>query len=290
MKNIVLIVLSALLFTGCAGSTINTNAEIDINNNTLGRHDRNNRKTKDDIQRDITAIINKYSKEDIGIAFKDLTTGVYIGSNDDEQFTAASTIKVAFALYICKCLEQGIYSLEDILTYRSADYEGGSGIIQSDSVGTKYTLKEVLEYMIVYSDNIATNMIIRLVGYTKLKTEIGNMINENIDTKNNIVTSKQMEKFLELLYEKRDEKYYSMLVDFMKNTKSDEILTDNINKEHVARKIGEYGANVHDVGLFFEHEPYILSVYTNGLSNSREVISNISKEIYDYYKDITIKS
>ena len=41
---------------------------------------------------------------------------------------------------------------------------------------------------------------------------------------------------------------------------------------------------IHDVGIvFFEDNPYILVVYTFGVDNADEVISNISDIIYNGY-------
>lgn len=79
------------------------------------------------------------------------------------QFSA-STIKVFVMITAYQQFESG--QLKPDATYELAeeDLVEGSGVLLSQPLGTKYTLKEVCQYMIEDSDNTATNVMIDQVG------------------------------------------------------------------------------------------------------------------------------
>ena len=148
-------------------------------------------------------------------------------------------------------------------------------------------MQVLLDYSIKYSDNIATNMIIRrLGGSVKLRNLANIMAGTNTDTQENFVTPEQEFRILKLLYNKRKDRYYSYLIELMKNTDSHDRLDKYIPQDIVAHKVGDYSTYVHDVGIIFTEKPYILVVYTNNLpeliyKEPHEKIAQLSKLIYD---------
>ena len=83
--------------------------------------------------------------------------------NGKYEYPSQCTVKISWGYYVCKRIDEGKYSANDIFTYKSSDYYKGSGSIQYMPYGTKLTLEEVLTYMINVSDNTAYNMIIKYV-------------------------------------------------------------------------------------------------------------------------------
>jgi len=75
-------------------------------------------------------------------------------------------------------------------------------------------------------------------------------------------------------------KGYSTIISLMKQTIFNDRISKDIPNSLVAHKIGNYGSNVHDVGIIYTKRPYILSIYTNGLRDSNYTISGISDIIY----------
>ena len=53
---------------------------------------------------------------------------------------------------------------------QKADKRGGSGVIKLAAVGTVFTNRELLEEMIIHSDNTATELIVRQLGIDYLQT------------------------------------------------------------------------------------------------------------------------
>ncbi len=88
---------------------------------------------------------------------------IYEYSADSPVF-CASVIKLPYAVYVCREITAGRMSPDDTFTFTGAWDYGGSGIIQHSSYGSVYTVRELLDYMLRYSDNIAYNVLVYLFG------------------------------------------------------------------------------------------------------------------------------
>lgn len=90
--------------------------------------------------------------------------GNVITVHADEAFETASTIKT----YILACLfdevEKGNKSLEDMVEYKKEHVVDGSGVLAALEPGAVLRVKDAAAFMIIVSDNIATNMMIDYLG------------------------------------------------------------------------------------------------------------------------------
>jgi len=100
-----------------------------------------------------------------GIYVKVLETGEEVGYQEDKPFYAASCYKLFQVMYIYEGAAAGQFDLDRIITYQGCDYEGECGVIQNMPMGTAFTTRELCRMAIVYSDNIAANMLRRTYGY-----------------------------------------------------------------------------------------------------------------------------
>ncbi|MCD7101105.1 serine hydrolase [Pseudoclavibacter sp. 13-3] len=107
----------------------------------------------------------------MGIALGDLS-GVLGGESvavgaADEEFKAASTIKIGLAAVIMRAVDDGRWDLQTPVTVRPSDIVGGTGTLQGGAAATsvrQLPLGELLRLMITVSDNTATNVLIDFVG------------------------------------------------------------------------------------------------------------------------------
>ena len=94
--------------------------------------------------------------------------GNVISMEADEKFETASIIKT----YILACLfdeaERGKADLEEILTYEKRHFVDGSGVLCSLETGAAMRVRDIATFMIIVSDNIATNMLIEYLGVEKI--------------------------------------------------------------------------------------------------------------------------
>lgn len=110
---------------------------------------------------------------DIGFYVKD-TYGNEIKYNENKIFESASCIKVFILIEYFKQVFNEEKSIYDYFEYKKEDDIPGlnSGIISSLDYGLKLTSKDYVTLMIIYSDNIATNKIIRYLGIDNINKTI----------------------------------------------------------------------------------------------------------------------
>ena len=221
----------------------------------------------------------------VGIGYYDIETGKGFSINGDKYYTAASTVKVQMNMVLFDMVKEGKIDINEALQYTQADYEGGTGILQGKDKSKPIQLLTLSDYSIIYSDNIATNMIIRRIGRVEMKRRFGVKLGHSVPQDQNVVTPNEGLAFLKMLYEnKSNNQYYSRLIGIMKTTVYHDRLDKYVPKNIVAHKIGNYESYVNDVGIVYAPKPYIIAVYTNNLTNANEVIANINKIIYEEHK------
>jgi beta-lactamase class A len=221
----------------------------------------------------------------VGLGYYDIQTGKGFSINGDKYFTAASTVKVQMNMVLFDMVKEGKVKINESLQYTQSDYEAGTGILQGKDKSKPIPLLTLSDYSIIYSDNIATNMIMRRIGRTEMKRRFGVKVGHSVPVDKNSVTPNEGMTFLKQLYENKDNnEYYTRLIGIMKTTVFHDRLDKYVPKSIVAHKIGNYGAFVNDVGIVYAPKPYIITVYTEGMPNANEVIANISKILYEAHK------
>jgi beta-lactamase class A len=225
-----------------------------------------------------------------GLYFINLVNGDEFGINDKDEFIAASTTKLPMNLLLYKKIASGEVDPESILTYLEEDFEPGSGIVQKSEYGTEYTVRETARLSIVYSDNCAINMIIRLLGIDNIRNymqELGGTVYYGRRHRSCPYDLALYARELYRFYIESPE-IAGILIDDLQNT----IWNDRINKflpedVKVSHKIGSYEGVYNDVGIIFADEPYVLAVMNEGVEHAAasDVVGEISKRIYYYLQN-----
>ncbi|ERI89978.1 hypothetical protein HMPREF1982_04245 [Clostridiales bacterium oral taxon 876 str. F0540] len=241
-------------------------------------------KLQDDIQQKVKQYLgNNISK--VGIGYYDIETGKGFSINGDKYFTAASTVKVQMNMILFDMIREGKINIDETVKYSQDDYEGGTGVLQGEDKSKPIPIQKLSDYSIMYSDNIATNMIIRKIGYSEMKKRFADKLGHSIPQDENVVTPNEELAFLKMLYNnKGNNTYYARLISIMKTTVFHDRLDKYVPQNIVAHKVGDYGEFINDVGIVYSSKPYIIAVYTKNLSNANEIIANINKIIYNYHK------
>src|SRR5438132_6500975 len=107
----------------------------------------------------------------MGVAILDLTDGRILLHNADRVFPAASSIKIAILLELCRQDQearagaQGKARLDDIYTFDSKDLVEDSRIMAGLSAGvTRLTNRDLAQFTVAVSDNTAANILYGRVG------------------------------------------------------------------------------------------------------------------------------
>jgi beta-lactamase class A len=117
----------------------------------------------------------------VGIYVRDLDTGVSVSHRADETWYLASTVKVPVALAVLRAVERGDFTLDTRLRVRASDYVDGAGATNSKPVGSPLSVRYLIEQMIVYSDNTASDMLIGLVGLRAVNALVEELVPQGFE-------------------------------------------------------------------------------------------------------------
>ena len=218
---------------------------------------------------------------EIGIVYKNFSTGYRYAQEDKHYFTAASTIKVVYAMKIYDRIRNGELSKDADIYYNPKFLEEGNGQITNNTKQDSYKLDYVIQNMIQYSDNTATNMLMgnsatASAFVVKYLAELGVTLPQ-VEAQKNRITPAMMEVVWTKLYKERDK--YPELIKYLEDSKEGEWIKEGIPDKKVASKYGALDANYHDTAIVFGDKDYILLIYTNNLRNSGQSIKDIAKKI-----------
>jgi beta-lactamase class A len=93
-----------------------------------------------------------------------LDGGDAIGVHAEARMPTASTFKVYLLAALYSADAAGRLSLDERLDYNADHHTRGSGVLKLLSPGLQPTLRDLARLMIVVSDNVATNAVIRALG------------------------------------------------------------------------------------------------------------------------------
>lgn len=115
----------------------------------------------------ITARAAEFSG-DFGMFARNLTTGETVGVNEDAVMPTASTIKVCVLCELYRRADEGLVDLQQRHVITAADQWGGSGVLKEFEPGLAPTLQDLARMMIIVSDNVATGVLVRLLGKDRI--------------------------------------------------------------------------------------------------------------------------
>ena len=112
----------------------------------------------------VAAKIKSFPGE-MGLYAKNLDTGEVVAVNADQRFPTASLIKVAVMAEVYRQMAAGKFGKNTPVTLHESDKAGDETIpLNMLHDGTVLTVSDLLKFMIAYSDNTATNLLVGMVG------------------------------------------------------------------------------------------------------------------------------
>ena len=237
----------------------------------------------------------------------DLRTGETLHAVEpDTQCVSASTIKVPILLCALEEVRQGRRSLSDMLPLPAAEILPDTQVFELGQEA--YSLWEYLYWMIVESDNTATNRMIETLGYDAINAYTAAILGlkhtecnrkmldwEAIKAgKNNYTSAADQGKMYALLYrgEILDAELREAALDMLRRQRSmDSFLRYIPDAVTLAHKTGGLDYLDHDAGIFYlPKRDYYLGVFTwdgpspEGDSRQKQLIGRLAKAVYDTYK------
>ena len=115
----------------------------------------------------------KQAEGTVGVSAVHFESGVRISFNAGERFPMASTYKIPIAVQVFTLVDRRELSLDRMMEVKQNDLHPGSGILTTtlSKPGLILSVRNLLELMLLVSDNSATDLLLRLAGGTQAVTE-----------------------------------------------------------------------------------------------------------------------
>lgn len=228
-------------------------------------------------------------KGQYGIYFYSLANGAEININADSVFDAASVLKIIpMALYY-QLVEQGEKTLAKEYVLKKEDVQSyGTGSMQYQPLGTKYTFKKLLELSGQQSDNTADYVLRQELGAAKLRAFMDSYGFQQTDLITVVSTPKEIGSFFIKIYQNNvlDQKQKNMFYDNLSDTLFEKRIPAGVPPGvRVVHKIGNgFKLAYNDCGLVFSSNPFVLCVMSQEASESEAmaVIPQLAKQAYEW--------
>ena len=247
-------------------------------------------------------LAKKYPSLEPELFVVDLDTRGFASINGKAAVSSASTIKLPILVAFFQDIDRGIIQLEEKLVVSKDVIAGGSGNMQYEKPGTRFSALETATRMMTISDNTATNMLIKRMGgmqklnqrfstmgmtATKLRNPLPDLKGTNTTSSadlGNLLVKIDRGQLISL--RSRDRLLY-----IMRNVVKDTLLPQGLEPEAIiAHKTGDIKSVLGDVGIIDmpSGKRYIASFLVKRPDNSpkaEELIQKASRTTYQFFKN-----
>lgn len=238
---------------------------------------------------ELTAYISENYKA--SVAYFDLTTGFDYAyeKNQYSSYYAASTTKTLAALYVYIKASRDEINLNTTMKYTSKYSYTASKGMKTHKYGEEISLKTLVKYAIIYSDNSAYRMLLDYVGRKELydfyKKEYNLYTDFKVDDFGNISLEKGI-TYMTILNDfiNNNGELGKELQSYFLNAEQNDVALPDLGIEAV-HKYGQYSQYYHDIGIVYDEHPYIVVILTlEGGGNFEEKVKDISRHVYNLHK------
>lgn len=295
-KIIIISLLSALLIVLCVFAVEMKNtekkayqgiSEIGEDQNTEVENKDNSQYIDMSLAKDIEAYFqeNGIDHEKVAYCITDLEHNIKYSMNEKDEFIAASIYKLPLAMLYYDKVNEGEYTLDSTFTYSGYMHED-AGVISSDyGIGSQVPLSDLLNDLIIYSDNDAGHILYENLGgwkeYKEAMTKYTDSISENYYTMDNVTTANTMNDVVTYLYDHKED--YKGLIKNMEEAEPGEYL-DRDTQLSMPQKYGMYDSALNSVGFVECNTSYSIVVLTSLGDKGADVMANINRIAYEHFK------
>lgn len=239
---------------------------------------------------------------ELSFAYYDIDSGEEIKYNSGEIRYSASLIKAPYIYSVlCEIEEfeknkkefdedgniiylegEEKYDLSEKWVYNSATMlEEGSGEIMEKEDGFELTWKELIDYALLYSDNIAFAQLRQRFGYKYFYEKMAEIGVTGVNRDFMSLSADDCIKFLITLneYFESGSEYAEHMKDCMTRSKHLEMICAHYDEGEAAHKYGWDIGAFHDMALILDEHPYIIVIMTD--------YEDGGKEPTDFIGDVT---
>ncbi len=256
----------------------------------------------------LPAFIDSLEKTNPGLNlscyFRDLNNGMTILYKPNKKYSPASLMKVPIMMTALKHVQDGDLDLKEKLVFETAKhtmFNNKDGVQYQN--GKSYTIQQLLEFMIIHSDNIAVVMLLDRIGLSQVESAeraLGLEIGTANDQHDTVVTVRNFSNFFRSLYNASylNREYSEKALKLLTKAEFDRGLRASIPKNvKTAHKFGirdvvsgpagskNYDAiQLHHFAIvYYPHKPYLLGVMSSSDHGEEDMdlaLRAISKKVY----------
>jgi beta-lactamase class A len=268
----------------------------------------------DAVQRDIEKTLKSVDGT-FAVAFESLDGQGQLLLNEKMMFHAASTMKTPVMIEVFSQSREGRFSLDDSLVVKNEfrsivdgssyqlDVKDDSDDSMYEKLGTKSSIRALLRQMITVSSNMATNLLMDLVGAKQVTRTMLSLGALNIEVLRGVEDGKAFEKgmnnrtsALDLLVIMKaisqgravDSAASKEMIEILLDQKFNELIPALLPPAvRVAHKTGNITGVEHDSGIVLlpDGRRYVLVILSKDLKDvdaGKKAIALVSRRIYDF--------
>jgi beta-lactamase class A len=265
----------------------------------------------------IASIAQKSNARAVAVALHDTETGVELHYDADRWFHGASTIKVAILLAVYGEIDNGRLVAQSRLHVRNrflSAYDGSPFRVLADrdadsevhaAIGKTMRVNELALHMIATSSNLATNLLLDLLGLDAVQRTIDRFGLTGLDVKRGVEDEKAFEHgiinrvtangLVALLGLIAEERAYSPqlsreMLDILHQQEFKKGIPARLPREvRVAHKTGDISTVAHDAGVVYApgRKPYVIAIlteWTPDVGNRSSTIASLSHAVYEHLR------
>jgi beta-lactamase class A len=270
------------------------------------------------LRREITSIGAEAGATAVAVAFYDYKHHTGWEYEAERWFHAASTIKVPVLLGVFAVIDQGrlqphsrvhvrnrFFSAADGAPYRVEESRDSNSEVH-EAIGKTMQIRELARHMIVTSSNLATNLLIDIVGLEEIQRTLKELGLHGIELQrgvedipaweagiNNRVTAAGLMDALRVLAEakKFSPEVCREMMDILHAQEFRSGIPAGLpDAARVAHKTGEISTVAHDAGVVYlpDREPYVIAILTEWppeVTGRKSMIAQISRAVFEHVTD-----
>ncbi len=221
----------------------------------------------DESQKTVKIVIDKLLEDmagEYGVYVKSLESDLELKRDEGEVFMAASVIKLPILVAYYQAVDVGEIDPKEIYVLTEKDrLMYGTGSMQNQPVGTKYSYQEVAFIVANQSDNMGAEVLIdKLGGYDKLQKKVDEWDLESISLRENEISLEDVLWLFEGVYKGellKDESRKEMLKALTDTVNEDRLTAGVPSGVRVIHKFGSEVGVVNDCGVVEAESPYKIS-------------------------------
>ena len=247
----------------------------------------------------IKKILKDGQASHFSVYYRDLNNGPWFGINEQENFRPASLLKVPIMIAYLKKAESDPEVLAQTIVFNPEESPLLSLPETENDLKPNeiYTVLELIEKMIIYSDNNAFNLLTRRIDektINKIHLDLGLAFPTN-ETPDNFISVKSYASLFRILFNASylNREMSEMALEILTRTSFKKGLVNRLPTETmVAHKFGIWSAEeseqkqLHDCGIIYAPDnPYLLCLMTRG-ENFDELSSALAEVSLSIFNEI----